>query len=145
MGLFRGATVSFTAAQNFRGRAAFVIELSRRGHWQVVTSAYAAEEARRNIRRKYPEWDDRLTFLLDLIETHPTPRGDQCPLPLSSKGRPIFEAAMRVGATHLLTNDRVEFDRFMNRAAQTHGIEIQTVADFVVSVIARDPPARPRL
>ncbi|MEJ2327607.1 MAG: hypothetical protein P8Y27_17680 [Chromatiaceae bacterium] len=54
-----------------------------------------------------------------------------CPLPLSAKDRPIFEAALAGGATHLLTGDLKNFGPFMNEPGQTKGIVIQTVAEFL--------------
>ena len=50
MRLFLDANVLFTAAHNPRGKAALVIELGRQGHWDLYSSAYALEEARRNLR-----------------------------------------------------------------------------------------------
>jgi len=51
--VFLDANVLFTAAHNPTGKAAFVVELARQGHWDVLTSAFAVEEARRNLARKY--------------------------------------------------------------------------------------------
>jgi hypothetical protein len=53
--LFFDANVLFTAAHNPMGKAAFVIELAGRGHWDILTSSFAVEEARRNLARKYPD------------------------------------------------------------------------------------------
>jgi predicted nucleic acid-binding protein len=53
--LFLDANVLFTAAHNLSGKAAFVIELAKEGHWKVVTSGYAIEEARRNLEIKFPD------------------------------------------------------------------------------------------
>lgn len=49
--VFLDANVLFTAAHNPGGKAALVIDLARRGHWQVMPSAFAVEEARRNLER----------------------------------------------------------------------------------------------
>jgi len=53
--VFLDATILFTAAHNPNGKAAFVISLGSSGLLQLATSAYAQEEARRNLERKYPE------------------------------------------------------------------------------------------
>ena len=74
MRLFLDANVLFTAAHNPRGKAALVIDLGKRGHWAIATSAYASEEARRNLERKFPHLPDRLKELLrgiELTEHHP--------------------------------------------------------------------------
>ena len=55
MRLFLDANVLFTAAHNPRGKAAFVIRLGAEGTWDLVTSAYPREEARRNLARKFPQ------------------------------------------------------------------------------------------
>jgi predicted nucleic acid-binding protein len=53
--LFLDANVLFTAAHNPEGKSAFVIELAREGKWEVVTSHFALEEARRNLEAKFPD------------------------------------------------------------------------------------------
>lgn len=52
--VFFDSNVLFTAAHNPSGKAALVIELGVRGHWELVTSAHAFEEARRNLDLKFP-------------------------------------------------------------------------------------------
>jgi hypothetical protein len=51
MRMFLDANVLFTATHNPRGKAAFVITLGSEGLFQLSTSAYAREEARRNLER----------------------------------------------------------------------------------------------
>ncbi len=135
MRLFLDANVLFTAAHNPRGKAALVIDLGRRGHWAIVTSAYASEEARRNLERKFPHLPDRLKELLrgiELSEHHPDLR---FPPALAEKDRPIFQAAVACGATHLLTGDLKDFVAFMNQPEKTLGVRVQTVADFLESLL----------
>ena len=132
--LFLDANVLFTAAHNLSGKAALVLELAAQGHWQVSTSTYAAEEARRNIARKFPECLERLKQLLAAIEIVASGRGTACPLPLRDKDRPIFEAALRDSATHLLTGDIRDFGPVMNAPERSNGILIQTVAEFLAEV-----------
>ena len=60
MRLFLDANVLFTAAHNPGGKAALVIEFGRAGIWRLATSAYAAEEARRNLALKFPACLGRL-------------------------------------------------------------------------------------
>jgi uncharacterized protein len=129
--LFLDANVLFTAAHNPNGKAALVLDLAAQGHWRAVTSTYAAEEARRNVARKFPDCLERLEQILAGIETVGSGRGGACPLPLRDKDRPIFEAALRVGASHLLTGDIRDFGRFTNAPDRTNGVLIQTVAAFL--------------
>ena len=54
MRLFLDANILFTALHNPTGKAALVIELGIQGRWELFSSAYALEEARRNLERKFP-------------------------------------------------------------------------------------------
>jgi predicted nucleic acid-binding protein len=129
--LFLDANVLFTAAHNPAGKAALVIESAAPGQWGVITSRLAVEEARRNLERKYPSCSSHLEQLLSDIEVFNGSDGTKCPIELPSKDRPIFEAAMMVGASHLLTGDTKHFGSFMNKPEETFGIHVQTVSDFL--------------
>ena len=101
----------------------------------IATSAYASEEARRNLERKFPQLPDRLKALLrgiELSEHHPDLR---FPPALAEKDRPIFQAAVASGATHLLTGDLKDFGAFMNQPGKTFGVRVQTAADFLESLL----------
>jgi predicted nucleic acid-binding protein len=63
MRLFLDANVLFTAAHNPRGKATLVIELGNQGYWELYSSPYALEEARRNLERKFPHSLDDLGAL----------------------------------------------------------------------------------
>jgi uncharacterized protein len=54
MRVFLDANVLFTAAHNPKGKAALLITLGAEGLFQLATSAYTREEARRNLERKAP-------------------------------------------------------------------------------------------
>jgi predicted nucleic acid-binding protein len=129
--LFLDSNVLFTAAHNPGGKAAFVIELAREGHWEVATSHFAVEEARRNLEAKYPVAVDALDNLLRNVVVVPTPLDEPCTIDLPEKDVPIFLSAVGARCTHLLTGDRKDFGRFMNDPKKTSGIVIQTVADFL--------------
>ena len=134
MRLFLDANVLFTAAHNPTGKAALVIELGGTTKWEVVSSSYAVEEARRNIAAKFPAAGKRLEELTGAITVIPSGMGRDCPLPLPDKDRPIMEAAIRAQASHLLTGDMKDFGPFMNKPKKTAGIVIQTVAEFLASL-----------
>jgi hypothetical protein len=129
--LFLDSNVLFTAAHNPEGKAAFLFELGGEGYWELRTSAYAAEEARRNIAAKSPESFRRLEKLLSKLTVVPSGTGRSCPVDLPEKDKPVFEAAVRCGASHLLTGDRKHFGPLMNRKDLPSGIVVQTVADFL--------------
>ncbi len=137
MRLFLDANVLFTAAHNPRGKATLAIELGKQGHWALATSRYASEEARLNLVRKRPRSPDGLSSLLQgirLVEHRP-----DLPFPatLVEKDRPIFQAAVACGATHLLTGDLKDFGPFMNQPEETFGILVQTVAEVLEATLDR--------
>lgn len=134
MRIFLDANVLFTASHNPEGKAALVIELGNAGHFQLFTSDYAHEEARRNLSSRYPECLIRfakLTKTIRMVRARPTaavPKG------LAEKDAPIFKAAVACRATYLLSGDLHHFGPFMNRPELTFSIRIQTVAEFLESL-----------
>ena len=75
---------------------------------RLITSVYAAEEARRNLSNPGQRSSD-LEELFGAVEVVPTAAPTDHPLPsaleLTAKDRPILLAAISVGATHLLSGD----------------------------------------
>ena len=135
MRLFLDANVLFTAAHNPRGKAALLIDLGKQGrkqgHWELYSSAYALEEARRNLARKFPEFLDGLDALSEGVRLVEGPVGHAFPPGLAQKDRPIFQAAVGCRATHLLTGDLKDFGPLMSRPEDTSGVHVLTVADFL--------------
>ena len=134
MKLFLDANVLFTAAHNPDGKAALIIELGQTAGWLTATSKYAWEEAIRNLERKAPASLTRLDTIstsLTLVEHRP-----ELPFPpsLVEKDRPIFQAALGWGASHLLTGDLRHFGPIMNQPENTLGVVVQTVAEFLRSI-----------
>ncbi len=134
MKLFLDANVLFTAAHNPHGKAALVIELQARAGWELATSAYAREEAQRNLRIKAPDALERLRAILKDVEVVEHRPNVDCPERLVQKDRPIFQAALGCGASHLLTGDLKHFGPLMNRPAETFGVQVQTIAEFLESL-----------
>jgi predicted nucleic acid-binding protein len=133
--LFLDANVLFTAAHNPDGKAAFVISQSAPGRWQVLSSDYAIEEARRNLQRKFPDSVADLKRLLADVEIVKS-AGKRLHLPaLPEKDQPIYATARAAHATHLLTGDIRDFGPYMNAPEKTGGIMVQTVADFLDSLV----------
>ena len=136
MRLFLDANVLFTVAHNPHGKAALIIEIGQSSIWQLATSAYAAEEARRNIARKFPACLDRLEALLVEVEQIAEAPADvqvAGPEGLAEKDMPIYLAAVACRADVLLTGDLRDFGFLMNAPEKAGGLLIQTVADFVAS------------
>ena len=125
--VFLDANVLFSAAYR---KDAGLLRLWDLAGTDLLTSAYAAEEARRNLDS--PEQRMRLEALLARIEIVPEstaslPSG----LRLPEKDQPILKAALAAGATHLVTGDVKDFGRFFGKKAL--GILIVTPSDLLRS------------
>ncbi len=132
--LFLDANVLFTAAHRPQGKAAFLfqaLDQARPPPWQLLSSAYAVTEARRNVVAKQPAAGDALDALVGRLRVVPQPAAPRWPLALPAKDLPIWAAAHAAGATHLLTGDLKDFGAHMNRPQATAGVVIQTVGDFL--------------
>jgi predicted nucleic acid-binding protein len=136
--LFLDANVLFSAA--YRPGAGL------RRFWELegvelVTSAYAAEEARSNLRDA--DQRHRLRFLLGLVRV--TDEAPAFPLPpsidLPPKDQPILLAAMQAGASHLLTGDVAHFGRYFG--TKLGGVLVMRPADYLRLYEA--PPDKPSL
>lgn len=132
MRLFLDANVLFTAAHNPKGKAFFAINLGTQGYWELFSSFYAWEEARRNIESKFPLSLDRLAKIHTSLQLVGHRAGLSFPEGLAKKDQPIFQAALACQATHLLTGDLKDFGPHMNQPEKTYGICIQTVAEFLI-------------
>jgi predicted nucleic acid-binding protein len=110
--LFLDANVLFSAA--YRSESG-LLALWRRAGVSLLTSAFAIEEARRNLA----EEDQRLRLeaLVRRCEIVPTPAAAILPegLLLPTGDSMVFLAAMAAQATHLLTGDRTHFGPYYRR------------------------------
>lgn len=132
--LFLDANVLFTAAHNPNGKAAFLLDELSSGHWELISSRFATEEARRNIAAKYAQCLGRLEELIEKVTEVPQPAPQNTLIDLPEKDQPIFLAAQAAQATHLLTGDLKHFGPHMNRPGKSSGIVIQTVADYLANL-----------
>ena len=121
---FLDANVLFSAA--YREGAGLIRSWSLPGA-ELVTSAYAAEEARRNLAT--PDQHARLESLL--ARTRLVPESN-IPMPadisLPDKDHPILRAAIAAGATHLVTGDVKDFGRYFGK--RLAGVLVVAPADF---------------
>ena len=97
---------------------------------ELLTSAYAAEEARRNLQA-----GDQRARLEDLLARTRIVAESNAPLPsdarLPDKDLPILRAAIAEGATHLVTGDVKDFGRYLGR--RIGGVLVVTPAEFMRS------------
>ncbi len=118
--LFLDANVLFSAAWL---PDAGLLRLWELDDVEFVTSGYAAEEARRNLDGS--ERLQRLEELLDAVRVVPEATDRQLPrdVELPPKDRPILQAAIAAGATHLLTGDVSDFGELLGCSAA--GVRIE--------------------
>ncbi len=97
----------------------------------MITSAYAIEEAYRNL--DYPKQQDDLQELLGSIEVITTAASTDHPLfssvKLPDKDRPLLLAAIGAGATHLLTGDVQHFGLYYGERIE--GVLILPPGDYL--------------
>lgn len=124
---FLDANVLFSAADR---EASGLMRLWKLPDAELVTSAYAAEEARRNL----PLADQRARLEDLLAQTRIVAESD-APLPsgvrLPDKDLPILKAAIAAEATHLVTGDVKDFGRYLSQ--RIAGVLVVTPADFIRS------------
>jgi uncharacterized protein len=121
--IFLDANVLFSAA--YRSDAG-IARLWKLRNAELVTSAYAAEEARINLSE--PDQRQRLGKLLERVRivTGLSPLPPDVRLP--EKDRPILQAAIQSGATHLLTGDKQHFSQYFGR--RIGGVLIQLPVEY---------------
>ena len=122
---FLDANVLFSAAYR---EAAGLQRLWKVPGVELFTSAYASEEARRNL----PSADQRARLEDLLGRMRIVPESD-APLPssvrLPDNDLPILKAAIAAGATHLVTGDVKDFGRYLGQ--RIAGVLVVTPADFI--------------
>ena len=97
---------------------------------QLVTSGYAAEEARRNLDTRDQLADlDALLRKVRIVATAPGDFALPGSVKLPEKDRPILLSAISFKATHLLTGDFKHFGRYYGH--KIGGVLIQTPASYL--------------
>jgi len=128
--LFLDANVLFSAAYRPDAGISRLWKLKR---VELMTSAYAVEEARVNLesdeQRQRLEgllWRVTIVAGLALLPRH---------VNLPEKDRPILQAALSGRATHLLTGDKRHFGRYLGRRVE--GVWILSPAHYFRRVEAK--------
>ncbi len=139
MKLFLDANIIFSAAHREGGRAQALIALARAGLCTLVTSAYALEEARRNLELKSQDSGSRLSAALEAITlvaeaphslvTWSRQQG------LPPKDAPILAAAIGARADLLVTGDARDFGSLYEVILR--GTKVSTPARAIELVLAR--------
>jgi len=126
--LFLDANVLFSAA--YREQAG-LLRLWQLSGAHVITSRYAVEEARRNLKgadqQSRFETVVQATELVDEVDPRTVDDDDR----LTEKDRPILRAAVHARATHLVTGDVTHFGRFYGKRPQ--GVLVLSPGDYLRS------------
>jgi predicted nucleic acid-binding protein len=138
MRIFLDSNVLFSACLLERSRQYAFFALARAGRCQLVTSAYANEETRRNIARKAPVRVAVLATLARLAEVVPDPSVElvawAASQELAAKDAPILAAAVVARADLLVTGDRRHFPHHYGRAFQ--GVWVLSLADGLAELLS---------
>ena len=138
MRLFLDANVLFSAAYRETGSVRILFSLAEaRGH-ELVASAYAIEEARRNLADKHPGRLGDFERLLDSLRVCPEAPHEAvawaAARKLPPKDAPILAAAVRAGADVLVTGDRTHFGALFGKTLR--GTEVLLPVDAIERLIA---------
>lgn len=132
--VFLDANVLFSAAYGSGGLRR-LWDLAAEGACQLCASAYAVEEAARNL-----DQPGHLARLKDLVaKVTIVPEADpetSCPVSLPPKDIPILMAAIQTRATHLVTGDLRHFGPYLGRIIG--GVLIRTPDDYLRLDVGRE-------
>lgn len=119
MRVFLDANVLFSAAYRETGSVRVFFVLAREGACVLVSSGYAVDEARRNIRAKHPERFADLEMLVSQIvicgEPSPETLDWAASHHLPAKDAPILAAAVDARCHLLATGDRTHFGKLFGK------------------------------
>ena len=128
--VFLDANVLFSAAYS---TDAGVCRLWQLTEIRLTASSYAAEEARRNLEASRRADLEELLGAVELVaDVAPDARAmsiEIAELDLPDKYVPILPAAIRSGATHLLTGDFKHFGPYYGKVIQ--GVLVMPPADYL--------------
>jgi predicted nucleic acid-binding protein len=136
--LFLDANILFTAAYSEKGISRALFRLVEVGRCNLTTSAYAAEEARRNLALKAPHAETEFEMLLKLITIVREPSGRtiarMAALPLADKDAPVMAAAVECRADILVTGDRRDFGHLYGQSIE--GVMVLAPAETLERVLS---------
>lgn len=146
MRLFLDANVLFSAAWSDDNRLRVFFDLADSGVCLLVSSAFAMDEAQRNIALKRPESASRLSALFARIErvaeARPAVAQWAVEQGVPAKDAPILAAARQAGAEVLVTGDVAHFGHLFDR--EVEGLRVLSPAAALVFLLDRNDPAAAR-
>lgn len=137
MKLFLDANILFTAAYSEKGISRRLFQLAETGLCSLHTSAYAADEARRNLAVKAPATVPAFEKLREQVSLAHEPSHTtvmrMTKLPLVDKDAPVMAAAVEAGADILVTGDRRDFGHLYGKAVE--GVLVLSLVDALKHVL----------
>ena len=125
--VFLDANVLFSAAYRLDTPLRTLFSLPK---VMLVTSAYALEEAKRNLASGQQRVElERLCKSIELVSVLPLQGESPILAQLPANDRPILWAAISVRATHLLSGDFKAFGRFYGQTIE--GVAIMPPAEYL--------------
>lgn len=114
--VFLDANVLFSAAYR---HDAGLRQLFKLHHVALITSAYAVEEARRNLSTDRQRRDlEQLCASMEIVSVAAADPPQLAGIDLPESDRPIFAAAINARATHLLSGDVRDFGRYYGQTVE---------------------------
>lgn len=136
MKLFLDANVIFTAAYSAQGLSRGLFRLAAAGKCSLCTSAFAQEEAHRNIQKKAADKLPDFTTLMRQVDILPEPHPKWVTwaerLPLARKDTPVLAAAIQGKVDIFVTGDRRDFGHLFEQVLE--GVKILTPTDALEAV-----------
>lgn len=141
MRVFLDANVMFSAAYRTESSFRSLFHLAEAGACELIASAFAVDEARRNIARKHPGRVAEIESLIARIRICPEASAEgvqwASSTGLAAKDVPILAAAVQAGADILVTGDRSDFGRLYGK--KLRGTEVLPPAAAIERVLAAAP------
>jgi predicted nucleic acid-binding protein len=135
--LFLDANILFSAAYQDGSPAHLLFELASAGRCRLVTSAFAWDEAQRNIALKYPQRSRVLDALKRQLDYAPVPDAsaivDAANEGLPDKDAPILAAASVAKVDILVTGDRSHFGHLYGKAIG--GLRVLTLTETLADLL----------
>lgn len=137
MKLFLDANIVFTAAYSGQGVSGSLFRLAESGLCTLMTSAYAVDEAGRNLKVKAPATIPEFELLCRLVVLVKEPVHitvlRMMQLPLVAKDAPILAAAAEAVADILVTGDRRDFGHLYGKVIE--GVVVLTPVEALTMVL----------
>jgi predicted nucleic acid-binding protein len=142
--IFLDANILFSAAHDPESRSAALITFAiHSGRVALLTSAYALEEATRNLELKRTESLGRLAHLLKSVQIVPEASSDAMQAALKQSlppsDLPILAAALHANAQYLVTGDRTHFGHLMDHPHAASTIRVLSLASTLRMLLAITP------